>query len=98
MLLMNFGDVRENSVKKGIFRRLRSVFRRESEKITVTEIKMPVQGKKKRGMVISKNCFLLRKKSACCGFPRLIGVRYGDRVFYRGPTHFTCGPGFPKLK
>jgi hypothetical protein len=31
-------------------------------------------------------------KSACCGFARI--VLYGGVA--RGPTHFGCGPGFPK--
>ncbi len=85
-------------MKKGIFRRLRSVFRRDAERIPVTEIKMPEPKRKKRTRAPSKNYSLYRVKSACCGFPRLVGHRYGDKVYYRGPTHFSCGPGFPKLK
>ena len=85
-------------MKTGIFRRLRNVFRRDVQKIPVTEIKMPEPKRKKRSRSLSKNRRLLRVKSACGGFPRLIGHRSGDTIFYYGPTHFSCGPGFPKLK
>ncbi len=83
-------------MKTGIFRRLRSAFRREVEKVPVTEIRMPEAKNRQREW--SKNKRLYRVKSACGGFPRLVGCRFGKKIYYRGPTHFSCGPGFPKLK
>jgi len=44
----------------------------------------------------SKNLQLGRVKSACCGFGRI--TTYGHLNQKRGPTHFGCGPGFPKRK
>ena len=40
----------------------------------------------------SKNKTLGRVKSACSGFSRI--TTYGNVPY--GPTHYGCGPGFPK--